>query len=427
MTSHKSYLAILVAPFILLFISCGVNSNELPPTEVTGFSPGISTELPTFNVNLTPTMSTNGGDIRYACVDIQTDNLQLHTINGTLVLLEEGQSSENLLFLNLDSGEEKILPPEDTGTFSVSPKGTYLAHDSWLDNRNRMLKISDSTGNVLTTINEPEDWYGFEWLNDENLLINYPIKDNPLILLSPLNHEQKTLQAYVRENSYIFSPAELIYDWGFYAYHRNVYDRHLTRILYPSYNDNNGGPIVVIRDLASNKDLATFSTNVGWGVSPRWSPDGEKIAIGLNTNTSAQVNGANEYEIFVIGRDGEILLSTNLTSLSKTVYTSFLSWSPDSRYIAFRYTTSNDINEELELAVLDTLTKQITNYCLTSDIKDLSFVRGDPSPIWSPNSDFLLIETIEPDTQMRNVLIVDIKTGQAHLIKTGLTPIGWMK
>lgn len=432
MTSRKSYLALLVVPLILLLISCGVNSNGLPQTNVAGLSPGAPTTSPSGNVNLTPTMLATtlpkGSDIQYKCIDIQRGNLQLLPIHGTLILLsEKDQSLENLLFLNLNSGEEKVLPTEDTGIFSVSPKGIYLAYDSWISNRSRALKISDATGNVLMTIDEPEDWYSFEWLTDDNLLINYPIKNNPLILLSPFNHQQKILEAYGRDNSYIFSDTELIYYWGFYAYHRNVYDPRLTRMLYPSYDDKKDSPIIVIRDLVSDKDLATFLTNVGWGVSPKWSPDSKKIAIGLNTNTSAMTNGNNEYEIFVIGRDGEILLSTDLISLSKTVYTSYLSWSPDGRYIAFRYTTDTDINKNLELAVLDTLTKQITNYCIKSDIKDLSFVRRDPSPIWSPDSDFLLIETVDPETQIQNALIVDIDNGQAYLIKTGFVPIGWMK
>lgn len=425
----KSSFMILAVPLLpLLLVSCG-GVTAIPATEITDLS-STPTPKQTREVFLSPTVivhpsSTQNG-IQYDCIDVQDKVPLLPPINGTIVLLND--RSESLLFLDLNSGEEQNLPVGRTRIFSAPPNGMYLAYDSWVDTRSRVLKIIDSGGNLSVTIDMPEDWYGFEWLSNATLLINYPVMDYPFILLSPFDREQKILDAYFRENSYMFADTELIHYWGFYAYHKNVYDPNLTRALYPSYDEiNYDGPIVVIRDLISSKDLAAFATNVGWGVSPKWSPDGEKIAIGLNTNPSARINGDNEYEILVIERDGSILLSTELGSFSEYVFTSYLSWSPDSRYVAFRYTTSKDINEKLRLAVLDTLTKKVTDYCITSDIQDLSFVRGDPAPIWSPDSDFLLIETVEPEIQERNVIIVDIKSGQPYLIGTGFVPVGWMK
>ncbi len=438
MTPRKSCLAALIVLSTLLIVSCGIGSDEFPQTKATEFPSSTPTEFSSNNVTLTPnppaTALPDQSDVQYQCLDIRDENLQSLPTGGTLILggkLDLNvRSLESLLFLNLKSGDEKVLlPPEDLlSTFSVSPQGKYLAYEVWNGGKSFTLKISDAEGNMLISIDVAKDWYSFEWFDDENLLIeDLGEKNNPFILFSPFTQEQSILEAYFAKDTDIFSDTDLIYYWGFYMYHKNVHDPHLTRTLYPSSNADYD-PVVVLRDLVSGEDLAAFPTYAGFGVSPKWSPDGEKIAIGLNTNTSAKIDGVNAYEIFVIGRDGEILLSTNLTALSKTIYTSYLSWSPDSRYIAFRYTTDSDINENLELAVLDTSTNQITNYCITNNIDDLFFGSSyDSAPIWSPDSEFLLIETLEPETQARNTLIVDIGNGQAYLVRTGFAPIGWMK
>ncbi|MBX3035690.1 MAG: hypothetical protein KF758_02145 [Anaerolineales bacterium] len=363
--------------------------------------------------------------IQYRCVN-NANVIQFHEIDGTLIFLKEDADLETrLLLVKLNKGEEHLLPNKDIQFFSVSPNGMFLAFDSWVDNKHRIMEIIDSKGNQIARLEEPTDWYGFIWLNNREILINYPTNNNPFILLYPFTLDKEMVEAYLNKNSYAFSDTELIYDWGFYSYHRNIYDPYLTRIIYPSVDDKNN-PIIVMRDIISNKDIVSFSTYAAWGVSPKWSPDGEKLAIGINANSFAQSDNLNKYEVFIIGNDGEEILSTNFSSFFESVYISHLSWSPDSQYIAFRYTISKNINENLKLAVLNTRTGELIDYCLESDLVNLSFAKGDTSPIWSPDSNFLIVE-IQDASHKISSLIVDIYSGKSLLIKNNLIPVGWMK
>jgi hypothetical protein len=437
MFSTKSFSKLLSLLLILLTLGCKNGSRETTPIDmpVAKISPTAliqqPTNIATLTSSATTTISSDLNEVQYKCLKIQDQIIQPARIEGTLVLANiKDIDLTDLLLLDLNSDEQKILPNEYIGLYSVSPEGTFLAYDSFTFEHNqvtsRVIKIIDSGGNLVTSIDWQENWNGFEWLNEENLMINYTINGNPLILLSPLKHNQKLIRPYLNVSEIMFADTELIYYWGFYAFHKNVYDPQLERALYPSSDQN--GPKIVLRDIIVGKDLAAFPTNDAWGVSPKWSPDGENIAIGLNTNVSARNDGNRKYELFIIGRDGEKLLTTNLSSLSDSTYIYTISWSPDSRYVAFWYTTNkNKINENLELAVLDTKTKKITNYCISDTVEDLSSRRNDLSPIWSPNSNYLLINTIIPNTHTLEALIVDVINGHATLVKSGFLPVGWMR
>ena len=115
-------------------------------------------------------------------------------------------TTEQSLFLwDLGSGEQKVLSTSLADRYSVSPKGKLLAFDVAIfeDNllKSRTIEIIDSHGNLLTTIDQQEEWYGFEWLGEENLLINFPIENNPLILLSPFMHEQNIIEPFSAEGA----------------------------------------------------------------------------------------------------------------------------------------------------------------------------------------------------------------------------------
>jgi hypothetical protein len=441
MSRFKLFFKLLSLLSILLAIGCKNSSKEIVPiySPVANITPTSITQQPHKDLALTPSataaMPTDLSEIQFNCLKIQNDNIQSINVEGTLALVDIksiDRMEQNLLLWDLSSGERKILSSPYTFRYAVSPNGNFLAFDKAMFEGSKVksqpIIIIDSDGNPLTTIDDQEGGYGFEWLDEENLLINSPVGNNPLILFSPFTHKRKIIEPFPTESIRLFD-SELIYSWGFYAYHKIVYNKDLTRALYAF--SGGSGPSVAIHNMTTNKDMAIFPTNEAFGVSPKWSTDGNKVAIGLNTNSSARTDTANygvyKYEIFVINRDGEKLYSTNLASLSESIYISTLSWSPDNSHIAFWYTTNDEnINDNLELAVLDLNTKVIKNYCMMKDVEDHAWKRNDVSPIWSPDGKYLLVE-INDNNQNPRTIIVDIIREEAIFVISGVLPVAWMK
>lgn len=441
MNHFKLFFKSLSLLSILLAIGCMNSSKEIVPVRspIANISPTSITQKPHKELTLMPStttaMPTDLSEIQFDCLKIRNDSTQLANIEGVLALVEIkdlDRLEQNLFLWDLGSGEQKAISTPGTFRYSVSPGGNFIAFDKAIfegDHFNSLpIIIIDSDGNPLVTIDEQIGGYGFEWLDEENLLINSPIGNNPLILFSPFTHKQKIIEPFPTESIRLFD-SELIYSWGFYAYHKIVYNKDLTRALYAFSGD--GGPSVAIHNMTTNKDMAIFPTNEAFGVLPKWSSDGDKVAIGLNTNSSTRTDTANygiyKYEIFIISHDGEKLYSTNLASLSESIYISALSWSPDNNHIAFWYTTNGEnINENLELAVLDLNTKEVKNYCIMKNAEDHAWKRNDISPIWSPDGKYLLVE-INDNNQNPRTIIVDIIQEEAIFVKSGVLPVAWMK
>lgn len=441
MNHFKLFFKSLSLLSILLAIGCMNSSKEIVPihSPIANISPTSITQKPHKELTLMPSTTaaipTDLSEIQFDCLKIRNDSTQLANVEGVLALVEIkdlDRLEQNLLLWDLGSGEQKAISTPGTFRYSVSPGGNFLAFDKAIFEgdhfKSSPVIIIDSDGNPLVTIDEQIGGYGFEWLDEENLLINFPIENNPLILFSPFEHKQKVIDPFPTKSIRPFD-SELIYSWGFYAYHKIVYNKDLTSGLY-AFSEN-GEPRVAINDMITNKDVAIFPTNGAFGVSPKWSPNGDKIAIGLNTNTSGRADtinyGVDKYDLFVISRDGEKLFNTNLTSLSESIYISTLSWSPDSRRIAFWYTTnSKNINENLELAVLDLNTNVVKSYCITKNAEGHPWMRNDVSPIWSPSGNYILIETNDSGQNPRTI-IIDIFRGEAVFVKPDVMPVGWMK
>ena len=365
------------------------------------------------------------------CIEIIQSPLP--KLRGSLVLqhfIHGPLSKSEISLLDLEINKEKFISKPGGEYFNnetVSPVGTYFAAETVTFSSNHdyqqgPIVIFDSDGNLVARVELKQPSYGFTWLNEEQILMNYPYEDdNPVFLISPFKGIQEKIRPFITD---IFYPSDTSFlEWGFYGTHKNVYDPYMTRALYPSSDEN--GPTIVLRDLEKKIDLASFSTLSTHGNSPTWSLDGGKIAIALNV--APFVSGGDvpyKYEIFVINRNGKKLLTTNLGSFSETTHIMNLSWSPNGRYIAFWYTNDkNRLFTNLQLAILDTETLTTSRYCVNSGDDYLRF-----PPIWSPSSDYLILPyKASEQEETFSSLLLNISNGKAWIIKLNYEPLGWLQ
>jgi len=429
-----NWIVISLSMFSLLGCSKVAEDISTPSSTPLITTPSQVTILVATEIVIPPTIpstSSDSNEIDYRCAVINDDVRELVNTTGTLVLNgsiivlrdKAKKISNPVLLINLKSGNETQLSVKETDNhFAVSPGGEYLAYDIRKDGTNQwQINIVDATSTLLKTFDE-EALQSFEWLDGKNLLVN-SLSDKfthyPLILLSPFDNKEKLTEPFITEEERIIpSDRELIYGWGFYAFHKIIYNPTFTRAIYASSNQN--GATIVFRDLLSNKDISTLRSRVAWGVSPKWSPDGTQIAIGINIDSADETN-----ELVVLDQNGLQLFTTHLVGLSEKTYISSLSWSPDGRKIALWYTTHENINIDLRLAIFDISTQKIVDYCITKDSPYYRWHTNDKAPIWSPDSNYLLIETADDD--IPNAVILDIVNKNAVIIKNSYEPVGWMK
>jgi Tol biopolymer transport system component len=114
------------------------------------------------------------------------------------------------------------------------------------------------------------------------------------------------------------------------------------------------------------------------------------------------------------------------------------SWSPDRQKIAIWLNiTPEKRDSNMQLAVLELSTHQVTNYCINGSIAfNLS---KESAPIWSPDGKQLLVvsdisnspltgDVSDLDVTYTYVdIVVDITNNTAMQIGENFTPDGWMK
>jgi hypothetical protein len=182
----------------------------------------------------------------------------------------------------------------------------------------------------------------------------------------------------------------------------------------------------VLWEIKTNQEIALLPT---YGVrrKPEWSPDGKQVAM-VKALTDTVVDKPGDQELFSLNREGAATRLTYLTEYYDRVELGQFSWSPDGRYIAFGLYAepfqSPDVSPQdglenvARLAVLDTHSHVVTNYCVP-------IYYGWISPIWSPDSQQLLIEDVT-EVGKSLVYLVDIQQGFAAKIAEDVSPQGWM-
>jgi hypothetical protein len=315
----------------------------------------------------------------------------------------------------------------------VSADRKLMASDSvQFDINGNMVKdelvIANADGQKLKAIPWEKGWFAIAgWLDDQRLVINIanmnPLESHAkkaptLLVLNPFTGGRQALPPNF-PNIYTLPP---IPEWDYWGI--TMYDPTLTRVAYLTDQYE-----IAVWDMQKGKSMGSSPAPYkmgSYGAMPRWSPDGSQFVV------EGWVPGQSFSELYLVSRDGQVEKLTNLNAAEKPRYYDNArllntSWSPDGRYIAaWLDTPSLGDQHEMELAIVDSETGQVINYCLRVMYGGEDFVgERPPMPIWSPDGkQLVVVDWYEKDH--RRVILVDPGQGFAAQIASDMQPAGWM-
>lgn len=359
--------------------------------------------------------------IRFECPDIETDLSGLKS-NGSLFLAGNGTYLGTYL---MDMGSLAMTqinkPNEGFYYFASSPEHTWIAYIStvFISTVSDNLVIADKENKVIKSIPWEDDWAYAEWLNEEQLIFDLISEASIFLILNPFTDERILLNP---------DYPEMYYDerWRIIEY-----SPRLDQVVY--LQGAISGPFYyTLWDIKNKVALAKLVPVGDMHARPSWFTDGSKFVIALNT--FFKINDSPHYEIFNVSRDGSITQTTHFSDYFPWVYVTNLSWSPDSRYIAFWYSSWTETSPgysgsaDRYLGVLDLRTGDVTRYCIRGELDIENGMSKYSPPIWSPDSKQIVFrsqigEHYVLDSQ---AILLDIQENRAFLIGEKLEPVGWL-
>jgi Tol biopolymer transport system component len=345
------------------------------------------------------------------CVEILPDFPEGGVPSGTLVI----KMSEGLSLLNFRQQTTRLIPGSFEGV-GTSPDGKWLAYASRYNNGSELIVESLNGEKKVPLFPYDRMWFifGNPWVGNEWL--SYLIWDGGLglktVAINPFTSEQKLLLPdYPNFIDYYNGQGGVPLYFG---YSNVVYDPSLRFVVYPKETDY--GLYAALWDREASREIAKVFTWGGFLPSPLWFPDSHAFVVtGLSNKESTQ-------EWFMVGIDGKIHQLTHFgDQYTKYEFGDFASLSPDGHYLAFGLSHEGDSSlNSPELIILDLTTLNAFNTCITF---------GSNS-IWSPDSQYLVIQ--HPDTNQKrpSVVVLNVDTGWAASIfpkdDEYRRPVGWL-
>lgn len=307
---------------------------------------------------------------------------------------------------------------------------------------NFRLVVANTDGETLADFSErAEDywWDYYSWLNNDVLrTVDIEYQDDKLLLgtFNPISNEYILLKTdwegyYNRKGPDWFIDKEAI-DTMIYNGANVIYDPTLTRVLFPQKLGQ-----IALADVETGKILGTFQPlQLGggrtplWGRIPRWSDDGENLAIIISEDPARPLESD---EFYYVSRDGNFQRLTQLTQDHHTVSISEYAWSPNGKLIAFWLNTETKDptieGTQSNLAILDIETGQVTDLCIqgVSALMQKEVLLSRFQPVWSPDGKQIMFSQLNLNkTNSYDVIIVDLKTKTAWVVASDKQPVGWM-
>ena len=329
--------------------------------------------------------------------------------------------SDNLLYYNFPEGQEYYI-------YAESPDKAKLAltHAKTIEIPYALIVVSNQA-EEYGRIDFPDDWTFYNWLNNEQLLFRQyrTTKDISreqynLVAINFLDQDQQTLSS---EFPNIF--LGIYWSWGTPTF----YNPNAAIVMYHEYDNDTNQSYSIFFDVEENKLIAKMASD-DWA---RWSSDGSRMLL------------ISDIENDIISTNQEIYLfdaaAREITQVSffKEQYEELAIelpvWSPDNRFIAF-WMKTDSLVETSKLAVLDTETFTVDVFCheinphpfrfgLVESLLYQEIQVNSTSPIWSPDSQYILIENNKKGES--DTLLVDLQNHEIIKIADQARPVAWLK
>ena len=370
-------------------------------------------------------------NVKFDCPKIEISMADLKS-SGTLIL----QGADKTYLMDMVSMAMAPInkPNKALLEFSVSPNQEWIAYyESEFNQPDANLIVAGVNNQVYKTLPWESKWGAFRWLDNERLIIRTIPQSEPnsvtnyntdFLVLNPFTGERQTVKVDY-PNIYNLYPLPDWDGWGV-----TVYNQALTRVVY--LEGAVSGPLYyVLWDLQKKSQITNLHIVEDLDANPRWSPDGEQFAVA--PSLFSKMKQYPSYELYSVTKDGDTKQLTHLTDYYPRVYIADLSWSPDSRYIAFWFSHWQQSESpsygssvgDRYLGVLDTETGLVTDYCINGENDASIGLRIYPPPLWSPDGKQVVIQSQVTKDSFKTILI-DIKENRAFHIADDMEPVGWM-
>ena len=342
-----------------------------------------------------------------------------------------GHNKPETYLLNLATGT--TLTITNGGFFSVSIDRKVLAYRGIAMNEQGLvtkdeLILANAEGQPLKTIPWDKSWQEIlGWTNNQELIFHQSTpgetasKSESWLVLNPVNGQRHYLGRNLPQFP-VSSDTKLPYWGGWYGV---MYDPTLTRAIYPRLVGAGDQLTYGLWDVTDQKLVTSLESIYTAPAAdndiyplPTWTPDGSQFVFqGLVDMSPAQTL----LELYRVSRNGKVEQLTHLNTVA-AVEEGNVSWSPNGRYVAMFL---NQNEQQARVAVLDTTTLDIKDYCFPITYAGQGYELQPPSAIWSPDSTQLIVYDWYSKDHQR-VLLVDIAKGFAAQIAQDAEPAGWM-
>lgn len=263
------------------------------------------------------------------------------------------------------------LPNRGLLNIVVSPDGKKYAYH---DENSPYLQIYSSDAHLQRSIPWEKDWFWMDgWLDNNQLVFEIPAHTTnpfgmlnieypePLMLLNlTTNQRQKLLPDYPGIDA-----ANNQTNWWSGT---TVYDASLSRVVYPGWIINGVEAGYNLWDVPNKRKIVGLSAG-NYDQGPEWWPDGSKFIVNVDN------------AFYIVTRDGVISKLADLVALDTS--SPAFGLSPDGRSVALWIGDST--GNYYTLAVLDTQTGKITDYCIHSEYGRETDPNPPEPPVWAPD------------------------------------------
>jgi len=344
------------------------------------------------------------------CIPVQEELPRGFLADGKILFVEIADYVTRPPIMVLESGAEQPTLIPDIPRYSggaYSPDRRLYAYETWIDDYYSAIVVINANGEIVLTLPWDGKWSGFYWLNSQQLEFPYfwedywqnapPISD----VIDVTTGARETLSPEL-PNPWIPGGQLMtrLVIW------KAAYDPTLSLVGYIRGREGEQSFVLwSIQEQRALWELNRWSTRT---IFPRWTQDGEKLAVVAMNEKS---DGWDRFELYIVDRNGNAEKWVDIKGYFKDDEVE-ISWSPNGRYLAI----SPIFNPANPFLILDTANRTLMDYC----------VEGS-SPMWSPDSTQILF-TQSIGTFEKLSFVLDVISKQAGYIMKNpkMDPIGWL-